>query len=255
MLPPHFSELYAQQMLQTAEDQARDLATSPNRHAGAQLRFAAYLFSDLTQTWIREEIQMVRRFALRRLFFTHALILSVVALALSLGAYVVMQQTLRRGANQPQQQMAELAVSHLRHTGPVASICKSGCTDIADTLEPFVIVYDETGHVLNSSAALGDVPPVPPAGVFDHARTSGSNTLTWQPRRGVRLATVVRHFSGDSGSGFVLAARSLVVVEDGEALAFRCAFFGWLSVVALLLCLAAFFSNLENPPQPQQSAA
>jgi hypothetical protein len=238
LLPRPFHDRYAEQMLQTAQDAAQE-------RKGPAAAFAVRLFADFGKTWIREEARMIGIRASRKVLFTQAICLSLVAFGVALGAYGVMQQTLRRGANQPQIQMAAQAVERFRSVDHLNRACEPSCIDLAVSLEPFTIVYDESGRVLTSTAVLGGRVPVPPPGVLEFAKKQSSNVLTWQPRKGVRLATVIRHFTGEHYSGFVLAGRSLAVAEQGESLAFQCALWGWIAMVCVLLGSAAFFHRMQ----------
>jgi hypothetical protein len=236
-LPRPFRERYAEQMLQTAQDEEQE------RQGPA---FAVRLFADLGETWIREETRMIGMQASRRVLFTQAICLSAVAFGVALAGYAVMQQTLRRGANQPQIQMVAQAVERYRNVKQIAGPCDPNCIDLSESLQPFMIVYDEGGKVLSSTGLLDGRVPVPPRGVLEFAGKTGSNSLTWQPRRGVRWAVVVQPFKGEHLSGFALAGRSLEVVEQGESLAFQCALWGWIAMVCLLLGSAAFFHRMQR---------
>jgi hypothetical protein len=238
LLPPTFHYRYAEQMLQTAHDGAADHP----RHLG----FAFSLFRDLAATTLRENMRMFTKVISRRPFFYQALCLSAVAFFLALGGYVVMQQTIRRAANQPQRQMADDVVRKYTTYDHVSSTCSPSCTDLSTSLQPFTIAYDENLKVINSDAVLNGVVPTPPPGVFENARRWGGNELTWQPRRDVRLAIVVRHFTGAHYSGFVLVGRSLATAEQGELIARWTALLGWLGIVCLLTLSATVFSRAQR---------
>jgi len=81
--------------------------------------------------------------------------------------------------------------------------------ELATSLAPFIIVFDDSGNVLASSATLHGAVPVYPSGVLDYTRINGEDRVTWQPENGVRMATVVIRYD----TGFVLAGRSLREVE------------------------------------------
>jgi hypothetical protein len=66
--------------------------------------------------------------------------------------------------------------------------------------------------VLASDVTLDGGQPVPPNGVMIAARPGSPNTVTWQPRDGVRIASVTVAWSG----GAVLVGRSLQRVEQQE---------------------------------------
>jgi hypothetical protein len=186
---------------------------------------------------------MIRRTA--ALFVPAALVLTV-ACGLS---YASVQQALRGGANDPQVQLAEDAASALTAgaspgsvVGPgsaVAGLAGSGLVDAAVSLAPFVVVYNAAGSPLASNAQLDGELPGAPVGVLQAATASGRNAVTWQPRAGVRIATVTIPWSG----GTVLAGRSLRVVEEREDLALLLASAAWAAglvalVVATLIAAA-----------------
>jgi len=126
--------------------------------------------------------------------------------------YLTVQQSLRMGANDPQIQMAEDAASMLNAGAGVESVVPANKVEIADSVAPFVIVFDDTGKVLASSATLHGTVPAYPAGVLDYVRKKGQDRVTWQPEAGVRMATVVEPYK----HGFVMAGRSLAEVEKRE---------------------------------------
>jgi hypothetical protein len=123
--------------------------------------------------------------------------------------YLTVQQSLRMSANDPQIQMAEDAASALNGGTSLDSIVPAITVELATSLAPFIIVFDDSGNVLASSATLHGAIPVYPSGVLDHTRINGEDRVTWQPENGVRMATVVVRYD----KGFVLAGRSLREVE------------------------------------------
>ena len=144
--------------------------------------------------------------------FRHWLPLAVVIVAMCGLVYLAVQQDLRLGGNEPQVQMAEDAAAALASGDAALTVVPSGKVDLASSLAPFLIVYDDAGNILASSATLGGQTPSLPAGVFDYTRTNGEDRITWQPAPGVRIAAVVTRFEGPQPE-FVLAGRSLREVE------------------------------------------
>ncbi len=124
-------------------------------------------------------------------------------------AYGVEQQALRSGANSPQLQMAEDAAAALDAGAPPSSLVTAHAVDVATSLSPFLVVFDTSGSVLATDGVLDGHDPVPPAGVLEGARQHPPDTVTWQPRSGVRIAQVSVPWRG----GTVLAGRSLREVE------------------------------------------
>ena len=127
--------------------------------------------------------------------------------------YLTVQQSLRMGANDPQIQMAEDAAGSLNAGASVETVVPSTKVEIADSLASFVIVFDNSGKVLASSATLHGEVPTYPAGVLDYVRQKGQDRVTWQPEAGVRLATVAVPYN----NGFVMAGRSLTEIEKRES--------------------------------------
>ncbi len=125
--------------------------------------------------------------------------------------YAAVQQALRIGANDPQIQLAEDTAARLGQGRPAADPV-GDAVDVATSLAPFLIVYDPSGHVVASSAQLAGRTPMLPAGVLHDATPGHEDRLTWQPRPGVRLASVVVA----TPQGYVLAGRSLREVERRE---------------------------------------
>jgi hypothetical protein len=126
--------------------------------------------------------------------------------------YLTVQQSLRSYANDPQIQMAEDAASALDAGANADQLVPAQKVDIAASLAPFMMVFDDAGNILASSAMLHNENPALPAGVLDYTRQKGEDRVTWQPESSVRIATVIVKNDG----GFVLAGRSLREIEKRE---------------------------------------
>jgi len=156
---------------------------------------------------------------------------ALLATALCGLVYVENQQTLRSGANDPQFQLSQDAAALLdAGAAPASVVGTDPAVDIAASLAPFVIVFDKSGAVLAASATLDGGTPVPPKGMLDAARPGGFNAVTWQPRDGVRIASVTFAWTG----GTVLAGRSLRLVEQRETDAELIAGAAWLASLLAL---------------------
>ena len=127
--------------------------------------------------------------------------------------YLTVQQSLRMGANDPQIQMAEDAANALNTGAALNSVIPASRVDLATSLAPFMMVFDDSGKVQASTATLHGAVPVYPSGVLDYTRDHGEDRVTWQPETGVRMASVVVRYD----KGFVLAGRSLREVEKRES--------------------------------------
>lgn len=154
--------------------------------------------------------------------------------------YVVAQQGLRHGADDPQIQMAEDIAGKLRTGQQLQSVLTTDKVDIANSLAPYVILFDTTGKPVASSAQLnGQMPTIPP-GVFEYVRQNGEDRFTWQPQAGVRSAVVVTKFTGVN-SGFVLAGRSLREVEKREDNTMMLILFSWIALLFITAAVAFLF--------------
>jgi hypothetical protein len=148
-----------------------------------------------------------------RMLPRHFFPLAVVVTLIYGAVYIMLQQNYRISANDPQIQLAEDAAVALERGQSVQSVVPSTQVDIASSLAPYLVVFDDTGKALAASGLLYDRLPSLPAGVFDATRRTGEDRLTWQPEPGVRGATVVVHYQG-AHPGFVMAGRSLREVES-----------------------------------------
>jgi hypothetical protein len=176
-----------------------------------------------------------------------AIFLPVAALAvLCCGlVYAVAQQELRSGANEPQLQLAEDAARALDAGRQPDTLVGSGKVDVAASLAPFLVIFDRSGRVLATDGRLDGHDPVPPLGVLDAARTDPPNAVTWQPRAGIRVATVSVPWTG----GTVLAGRSLRDVERQEDVALFLSGLGLLVMLGVLALVALLAARLW-PAQP-----
>ena len=146
--------------------------------------------------------------------------------------YAAVQQAQRADANDPQIQLAEDAAARLSAgaapSDVVAPAPGGSKVDLAASLAPFVVVYDASGAVLATNGQLDGHDPVIPAGVRQAAQQTGRDLVTWQPRAGVRIATVTLPWSG----GTVMSGRSLREVEDRESRTLQIAIAAGLVILA-----------------------
>lgn len=153
---------------------------------------------------------------------------------ITLMVYGTVQQSVRLSTNLPQIQMAEdAAMDIVRGVAPQAVLPKQN-VDIAASLAPFMIVYDDNGQILASSAVLDGKAPELAKGILDSAREQKVDRVTWQPKPGVRSATVIVRYVGDA-PGFVLVGRSLREVEKLEQRLFLDVVIGWAITMAATL--------------------
>lgn len=142
----------------------------------------------------------------------HWIPLAVLTVLLCGTVFAAIQSDLRSGADDPQFQMATDARIGLESGASARSLVPAAQIDIAQSLAPYLVIYDTNGQPVASSATLHGQPLTPPSGVFDYARTHTMDRLTWMPEAGVRSAIIVMRYNG----GYVLAGRSLRQVEQRE---------------------------------------
>ncbi len=138
--------------------------------------------------------------------------LAIVLSVASLLVYTTVQQNYRESLNDPQVQVTEDASAMLVAGHDTQSLVPTERINVATSLSPFIILYNDKGEAVLGSGLLNGTTPKPPRGVFDFAKTHGEDRLTWQPQAGVRIATVIRHYKGTT-SGYVLAGRNMREVE------------------------------------------
>ncbi len=153
--------------------------------------------------------------------------------AFCLLVYAAVQQAYRQSADDPQIQMANDAMAALSSGHQADLLLPATKVSIAESLAPFLIFYDSSGNEIASSAVLDGQTPALPAGVLESTKQIGENRISWQPRAGVRIATVIV----SSKDGFVLAGRNMREIEQREAQVSTFAGITW--VVAMLGTLAA----------------
>jgi hypothetical protein len=178
---------------------------------------------------------------LRRIFLRW-LQLAGLTTALCLLLYVVAQQIQRHTANDPQIQMARDAATLLESGQTPDAVLPAERVDMSRSLAPFLIVLDDGGKVLATSATLRGAPRAVPPGVLAEVRARGEERVTWQPEPGVRIASVVDRYAGSSG-GFVVAGRSLQETEERVVQFQHLILLGW----ALTLVGLAVVSAVTEP--------
>ena len=141
--------------------------------------------------------------------------LAVLATLLCGLVYTAVQQSYRQSANDPQIQIAQDTVLAINSGFSPKDAVFRNRIDIAKSLAPYIIIFDESRKPIVSGAVLDDKTPNPPKGAFDSAKKFGENRFTWEPKKGVRSAVVLAYYKGKE-SGFVLAGRSLREIEIRE---------------------------------------
>lgn len=149
-----------------------------------------------------------------------------------LTAYVFIQQSTRASAvTAPRALNQELKTKLDGGISPVDLVAADKIA-IDKNYNTFVIITDSSNHVLASSATLDNQTPLPPAGVFSYTAAHGSDTVSWQPKSGVRAAIYVSSYGDSDNKGFVIAGRSLKPYEDQVNLYTKLVIVAWLASVA-----------------------
>jgi len=237
LFPGHLRLRYQDQLLQTALDAHRD--------STSRLRFWPSLFADLIQSAVKEHLLMIRDQVIARPIFFHALTIGLILTVMGGAASLTFQQMLRRGANQPQMQMARVYASRIVRGVKPDEAFPRNYVDMEHSLEPFTIFYDERGTPVTATGYLNQTIPTPPPGVFNYLRSHTIDTVTWQPQPNVRIATVILRIAGPN-PGFLLTGRSLLLVEQQESLFWRMVFIGWFVLVFLLIAGAALLNRFQS---------
>jgi len=249
LYPPRFRDAYAPAMLQSLRDALQD-PTIPRRS------FMPLVLSDLVTSLFKEHLAMSYETFGRPAILYNALVLIGLSTGLALALNTIPQQVMRQGANDPQIQMATDMAARLNQVGVLdglrqgAPINSGGVVDMAHSLAPFMIVYNDAGRPLGSNAQLNGQTPAPPAGVFDNVRKNGEERLSWQPvlgrEHGVRIAAVMERVNGPQ-PGFVLAGRNMREVEAREAQVGQLALLTWIGMMSVILAGTAAYGWWTRP--------
>jgi len=174
--------------------------------------------------------------------------LAIVGVAtLLLGAsYAMVQQSTRLSADDQPLATAQIAKQELQAGSSATDVVPSIKTDLATDTSVFMIVTDNSKHVIASSADLNGHTPLPPNGVFSFTNDNGSDHFTWQPQSGVRLATRVEKYGKSPDDGFIITGQSLKNYEDRISTYNSLALAAWLAVIAWSYLLILLPQNRDK---------
>ena len=258
--PRPFLAGYRSEMQLVFDDSLAAYRSLPvNRTLRATAFFVSRTLLDLIQSALREHIAMFTSRTFARLLVLQALLLTAIASVLAMVSYALVQQAFRHGANDPQIQIAAGAASRLSHGLDAGTAIPAYKLDVVTDPSPFVIVYDDSGRVLSSTATINGRVPTPPVGVLNYLRSHPENfddRISWVPPGGPRIAAVVRRYSG-AQPGFVLAGRSLYETEVRIGQTGGMVFVGWLAILAIITVgsLAIYWLvPIQNTQPPTQAA-
>ncbi len=163
---------------------------------------------------------------------TYLSTLAIVTIVIAL-VYVSVQQNYRMTANDPQVQIVRDAADRLQHNQPVTSFT-SDTVDLSKSMAVFTAYYDAHQQPVTSTGYLDGAIPKLPEGVLNYARKHGEDWITWQPRKDVRIAAIVKYVSSPSVS-YVVAGRSLQEVEIREGNLSRMIIIAWILCFVIIL--------------------
>jgi type II secretory pathway pseudopilin PulG len=158
-------------------------------------------------------------------------IIGVATLVLG-AAYAMAQQSTRLSADDLPLTTAQVAKQELQHGSDAKDVVPTLKTDLKTDTSVFMIITDNTAHVLASSATLDGQTPLPPSGVFAFTNIHGTDHFTWEPSAGVRIATRVVSYGHGTNSGYIITGQSLQPFED------RISTYNWIALAALLASIA-----------------
>ena len=159
---------------------------------------------------------------------------AIVVTLIFCGMYGVVQQMQRNYANFPQLQLAQDAAAAL-NTGAQKLSVTQGKVEMTTSLASFVNVYNRDGAVVAGSGLVNGEVPIPPVGMLKAADNKDYSAVTYQPKAGVRIASVVV----SSEKYYVMSGRSLKFVEQNETNSLNTVAAGEvLSLFVLAICYA-----------------
>ncbi len=159
---------------------------------------------------------------------------------------MAVQQDIRQSANEPQVEMATDISNALSLGESTDQLIPLRSLDISKSLSPFIILYDEGGNPVSSSVKIYNETVTLPAGVFAYTKTNMEDRITWEPKPGVRIATVVQHYTTKASSGFVLAGRNIREVEQNEEHNLHIVAGAWLTGLVVSLGLSYLIEIAEK---------
>ena len=162
--------------------------------------------------------------------------------------YVVAQQLDRLSANDAPLRLASQVAAELRE-GQSTTVDAQPHVDLSRSLAVLVVVEDAQGVSSAGSGFLDGSLVSLPTGVLASAGQSGEDNVTWQPRSGLRFATVTLRV----GDQFVSAGQSLEPSESRDGTFQLLVGVGWL--LAMLVLGGTWFWLYRVRLQAQRSSA
>jgi hypothetical protein len=153
----------------------------------------------------------------------------VVATILFGTIYVGLAQLDRLSANDAPLRLASQVAAEIRE-GQSTTLDAQPHVDLSRSLAAFVVVEDAQGRSTAGSGFLKGALVSLPTGVLGAAAKSGRDDVSWQPRSGLRFATVTLKI----GDQFVSAGESLEPSENRDGTFQLLVGVGWLMAMLVL---------------------
>ncbi len=145
--------------------------------------------------------------------------------------FVTVQQDLRQTANDPQIEIAEEFANNI--SGGQLPQFSEQKLDLNKSLSTWVAFYDKDGNPLASNASLDGQLPKPPSGIFTNAQKVGQYNVTWQPKKEIRQALVVKSIVNNDVQQYIVAGRSLREIEKREKNTLVMSGIAWLALLII----------------------
>jgi hypothetical protein len=176
---------------------------------------------------------------MKKSFLLSHLSVSIAITILCLLIYASVQQTYRTAANDPQIQLAVEIKDHIERAQALENIFPRDSIDLNESLGVFAVLYDKGNHPIRSSAFLDGESPVLPSGVFEFVNANGEDRISWQPKKNVRMAMVVKKVN-NANIKYVAVGRSLKETELRESSLLFLVFIGWIICLVVVSINAIF---------------
>lgn len=174
-------------------------------------------------------MKAIKKLADLPLFLSLFLILAVIITLLCGLIFISVQQNYRQSGNDPQIQISEDMASYLSQGKDVKAVLPKSEVDISKSLVWFMMVFNDAGEMTDGNARLDGQTPVVPKGVLDHAKENGQNRVTWEPKEGVRIASVITSHNG----GTVLIGRNLRETENRIGMLYKNVAIAWILILGV----------------------
>jgi hypothetical protein len=136
-----------------------------------------------------------------------AWIATFVVVAVTLALFV--QQSVRRSYDHPQIEIVADTVARLQQGAAILDQIPAGDVNIESSSKEFVVIFDTEGGPIAGNGYIEEKLLTPPIGVFDAAKQKGEYRVTLEPKKGTRIAAVIKPFVGREANGYVLSGRRL----------------------------------------------